>query len=305
MYLKELKVRNFRQFGEGPEEIHISFQPGVNALVGRNDSGKSAVIDAIRYALLTRDHGFIRVEPDDFHIDNAGKQANEIVISCKLADLSDDEKGMFIEYLSYEGDGVVLYVNWSAHKLSEAPASRRWVDISVQSGIGKVGPPLEASVRSLLSPAYLRPLRDAEREMSPGQRSRLSQILFNVPGIRYGETFDAKNIPRDADAVGKLGLVGLLDYMRHSVKQHAGVKNAQRAINEPYLASLSLRGDDLQARIDISEGGTEDARLRQVLELLKLGLHDATTGNPLGRFGLGSNNLLFIPDYSPAKSIQV
>ena len=294
MYLSYITIRNFRQFGEGDKELQVALQKGVTALIGRNDTGKSAVIDAIRYALLTRDQEFIRVQPEDFHIDAAAKQASEIYIGCRLAGLTDAEMGAFIEYLSYEGDQVFLYVNWSARKLSEAMGARRWIDLSVRSGIDGAGPPFETSVRELLSAAYLRPLRDAEREMSPGRGSRLSQILSNVPEIGQGESFNVENIPQDANAVGKLGLVGLADYMRHNVKRHFGVGSAQDAINNQYLTSLSLRGDDLQGRIDVSEGGTEPARLRQILERLELGLFNAATGNPMGRYGLGSNNLLFM-----------
>ena len=67
--------------------------------------------------------------------------------------------------------------------------------MSVRSGIDGTGPPLEASVRGLLSSAYLRPLRDAEREMSPGRGSRLSQILANVPEIAQGDAFNDAALP--------------------------------------------------------------------------------------------------------------
>lgn len=294
MYLSELKIRNFRQFGAADAELSIEFQQGVTALVGRNDSGKTAIIDSIRFALQTRDQEFLRVQPEDFHINSDGQQANEIYILCKLTGLSDTEKGMFIEYLSYEGEEVSLYVHWSARKLSEAPGTRRWIDVSVRSGIDGAGPAFDTSVRELLSAAYLRPLRDAEREMSPGRGSRLSQILSNVHEIKEGAKFDQENIPKDAEAVGKLGLVGLADFMRHNVRHHSGVSNAESSINKQYLTSLSLRGDDLRGKIDVSEGGTENARLRQILERLELGLLDAASGNPLGRYGLGSNNLLFM-----------
>src|SRR5690606_31158785 len=126
------------------------------------DSGKSAVIDAIRYALLTRDQEYIRVQPEDFHIDTDGKQATEICIMCKLSGLTDAEKGDLIEYLSYSKNDVSLYVTWTALRLSEKPGTRRWVDLSVRSGIDGAGPPFETSVRGLLSATYLRPLRDAE-----------------------------------------------------------------------------------------------------------------------------------------------
>ena len=294
MHLSQLTIRNFRQFGESLSELQVGFCPGVTALVGRNDSGKSAVIDAIRYALLTRDQEFIRVQPEDFHIDNNGSQVSEIYIVCKFSCLTREERGTFLEYLSYEGDDVALYVNWTARKIGETPGTRRWIDLSVRSGIDGAGPPFETSVRELLSSAYLRPLRDAEREMSPGRGSRLSQILSSVPEIAEGDVFDAGKIPKDAAAVAKLGLVGLAAYMGHNVKHHAGVESAQKAINQQYLTSLSLRRDDLCGKIDVSEGGTESARLRQILERLELGLLDATTGMQMGRYGLGSNNLLFM-----------
>ena len=94
MHLSRLTLRNFRLFGDGDEQLDIPLGNGVTALVGRNDCGKSAVIDAIRYALLTRDQSYIRVQPEDFHINAAGIQANEIRIRCQLSDLSDDEGGL-------------------------------------------------------------------------------------------------------------------------------------------------------------------------------------------------------------------
>ncbi len=114
MYLSNLTARNFRQFGEGDAALDIAFNSGVTALVGRNDSGKSAVIDAIRHALLTRDQDFIRVQPEDFHIDTAGRQASEMFVRCTLSGLDDEEKGAFAEYLSYVDSDVSLFVNWTA-----------------------------------------------------------------------------------------------------------------------------------------------------------------------------------------------
>lgn len=294
MHLAELRVSNFRQFGEGPAALQVHFKPGVTALVGQNDSGKSAVIDAIRYALLTRDQAYIRVEPDDFYIDSTGHQAAEIFIACTLAGLTDSEKGAAAEYLSYDGDDVVLHVNWTARRLNEAPGTRRWIDVAVRSGVDGVGPSFETSVRELFAAAYLRPLRDAEREMSPGRGSRLSQILFNVPDISGGASFHGDEPPHEADDISQLSLVGLGDYMRHAIKGHKGVSSAQHAINTQYLSSLSLQGDDLQGRIDVSEGGTESARLRQILERLELRLLNTATDSAMGRYGLGSNNLLFM-----------
>ncbi|NMQ19031.1 DUF2813 domain-containing protein [Candidatus Competibacter phosphatis] len=294
MYLSSIIIRNFRQFGDGDAALDITFNSGVTALVGRNDSGKSAVIDAIRYALLTRDQEFIRIQPEDFHHDRMGKQATDIFIRCKMSGLDDNEKGAFAEYLSYEGNEVSLLINWTAKRLTESPGGRRWIDVSVRSGKDGAGPALEASVRQLLSSTYLRPLRDAEREMSPGRSSRLSQILANVPEIGQGDDFNEAALPVNAEAVNRLSLLGLSDYLRYSIERHEGISSAEDAINTQYLSLLSLTGDSLRGKIDVTEGGTSESRLRQILERLELGLLDATSGSQRGRYGLGSNNLLYM-----------
>ncbi len=294
MYLSHLSIRNFRQFGDGDNQLSIELGKGVTALVGRNDCGKSAVIDAIRYALLTRDQNYLRVQPDDFHVDELGQQSDEIHIQCRMDDLDDEEKGAFVEYLSYNGCDVSLFINWSAIKRGQSPSARRWVDVSVRSGIDGTGPAFESAVRELIACTYLRPLRDAAREMSSGRGSRLSQILVNIPAISQGEAFDENSPPAEPNEVGKLSLLGLADYFRHGVKNHEGVNGAEKSINDQYLSSILLKGDSLRSKIDITEGGSDTIRLRQILERLELGLLEASDDSARGQYGLGSNNILFM-----------
>ena len=294
MYLSELSIKNFRQFGSCDPNFSVKFRNGVTALVGENDSGKTAVVDAIRYVLLTRDMEFMRLQVEDFHIQADGKQATEIAICCKLSGLTTSEKGAFAEYLTYDGQDIALYVHWFARRLSELPGTRRWLDIAVRSGPEGSGPALDAAVRQLLATAYLRPLRDAEREMSPGRGSRLSQILNNFPDMKKGAPFDKTAPPADAAQAAQLSLAGLSDYLRHLVDQHDGVGGAQKAINTDYLAPLSLSGENLHGRISFAEGGSEAARLRQILERLELDLLEGPDGKARGNYGLGSNNLLFM-----------
>ena len=294
MYLSELKIKNFRQFGAGEPVFSVQFQEGVTALVGENDAGKTAVIDAIRHVLLTRDMEFMRLQIEDFHIQADGQQAAEITICCKLSGLTAQEKGAFAEYLTYEGLDVALYVHWFARRLSEMPGSRRWVDITVHSSPDGSGPSFDATVRQLLATAYLRPLRDAEREMSPGRGSRLSQILNNFPDMRKGAPFNKEAPPMDTVQAAQLSLAGLSEYLRHLVDQHDGVGGAQKDINADYLAPLSLSGENLHGRISFAQGGSESARLHQILERLELDLLEGPDGKSRGNYGLGSNNLLFM-----------
>jgi putative ATP-dependent endonuclease of the OLD family len=292
MYLSELLINNFRQFGGAQRPFTLALQPGITALVGENDCGKTAVIDAIRYALLTRDLDYIRVQPDDFYI-GADGQAVEITIRCKLSSLSDAEQGAFAEHLTYEGADAALYVYWRARRLVGQP-TRRLAEVSVRSGPEGTGPVIELTARQLLETAYLRPLRDAEREMSPGQGSRLSQVLNSFPDMEAGEQFDHTGPPADLAEARGLSLSGMAEYFRHLVNQHSGVARAQQVINDDYLSRLGLAGDKLHGRINYTHAGTEAARRRQILERLGLDLLESQAGTGKGRYGLGSNNLLFM-----------
>lgn len=66
MIVSELKIYNFRRFKsiEGKPGLHVSFHKGLNALIGENDSGKTAVIDAIKMVLLTQSNEYIRVSDE-------------------------------------------------------------------------------------------------------------------------------------------------------------------------------------------------------------------------------------------------
>ena len=291
MYLSELVIKNFRQFGGANRPFTLAFQSGITALVGENDCGKTAVVDAIRYALLTRDLDYIRVQPDDFYTGADGPAA-EMTIRCKLSSLSEAEQGAFFEHLTYEGAEAALYVHWRARRLVEP--SRRLAEVSVHSGPEGTGPVIELTARQLLETAYLRPLRDAEREMSPGQGSRLSQVLNSFPDMEAGEQFDHADPPADLARALGLSLSGMAEYFRHLVNQHSGVASAQQVINDEYLSQLGLVGDKLHGRINYTHAGTDAARRRQILERLELDLLESGTGTGRGRYGLGSNNLLFM-----------
>jgi putative ATP-dependent endonuclease of OLD family len=66
MYLSELKLWNFRKFGSINElivekklrnaDLKVEFSSGLNVLIGENDSGKTAVIEAIKIILKTHSY---------------------------------------------------------------------------------------------------------------------------------------------------------------------------------------------------------------------------------------------------------
>ncbi|MDR1257050.1 MAG: AAA family ATPase, partial [Spirochaetaceae bacterium] len=57
MYIRRLKLKNYRLFNE----VDVSFQHGMNVLIGKNSTGKSAILEAIDF-LLSNDNANIPEE---------------------------------------------------------------------------------------------------------------------------------------------------------------------------------------------------------------------------------------------------
>lgn len=182
MYLSNLKIWNFRKIGSNGNDpgVNISFNQNLNVLIGENDSGKTAIIDAIRYLLGTRTFEYQRLELEDFHIDEKGNPASEIRIECTFSDFSHKQAGQFLEWIHTvkgEDDEEVyeLRVWLTATKEGNKPIP------NIRAGIDDDGSFMDGEAKDLLRTTYLKPLRDAETELSPGYRSRLAQILLSHP----------------------------------------------------------------------------------------------------------------------------
>ena len=107
MHISRLKIENFRLFGEGERGLDLALKKGITSLVGENDSGKSAVIDALRFSLGTTDQEWNRLEDTDFHQENTGL---EIRVTLRFDDLGAAELRAFAEYLTYGRSGGVAPV---------------------------------------------------------------------------------------------------------------------------------------------------------------------------------------------------
>lgn len=296
MFLAEIRIENFRIFGEGKSALVLELKPGLTALVGENDTGKTAVMDAIRFALGTRDQEYMRVEESDFHQPRDGSpRKSEIRIRCKFSELTPSDVAAFLEYLTYvEESGItvpVLYLNWQA--VGRFKGNRRFTTVESRSGREADGPPLDQETRFLLCSTYLRPLRDAARALSAGRSSRLSKILQYTREIQeFGSEYDhEKGPPED---LSTLSVLGIADFANALLGEHKGIKNARNRLNVEFLRELSFHGSLLEGYISVSGSeGDADGRLRQLLEKLELDLRDADS-DAAANHGLGSNNLLFM-----------
>ena len=299
LFISEIRIENFRLFGAGPEAFSLQLKPGLTALVGENDSGKTAVIDAVRLVLGTTDQEYFRVDSTDFHRAAAdGVIADHIAVRCTFEDLTEDDQGAFSEYLTYRKlpDGsldTVLYLTWLAKRNKSEASLRRYQPTEWRTGEDGTGAPLDSGARSLLTATYMRPLRDAERAMCAGRGSRLSQILqhtseIKTKGVGFNRASDPPQNPED------LSILGIGDYATFLLGESESIKTTRSRLNSEYLDHLSFHGDPLDARISVNSSADDGTRLRQLLEKLELSLGIPGVSHDVIARGLGSNNLLFM-----------
>lgn len=174
MYLSELKIKNFRKY----QDLIVPFNSGLNVLIGQNDSGKTAIIDAIKLVLKTHAYEWIKVEISDFHkTKGTNDRADKIRFELVFKGLEANEAKNFIEWLGWEGEGKeakpILRLIYQISRKED-----RILPSEVKAGMDDDGHPLNAEAREYLKATYLRALRDAENELTAKKNSRLSQILI-------------------------------------------------------------------------------------------------------------------------------
>jgi putative ATP-dependent endonuclease of OLD family len=295
MFISEIRIENFRNFGESDSALFLPLRPGLTAIIGENDTGKTAVIDSLRFVFGTRDQEYYSIQDEDFHWANGdAERRKEIRICCRLDGLSTREKGAFAEFLTFiEKDGkrdAVLYIHWIAKVRNNSRSGKRSIFAETRTGKDADGPALDPEAKELLRATYLRPLRDAERALAGGRGSRLAEILRNTDEIKgVGAPF----VAGAAVNVDDLSVLGVGDYASALLSEREGIQKAKDKLNENYLKPLSFAGDTLEGRIGVGHDGDDTMRLRQLLERFELELRNAAQPGFPNR-GLGSNNLLFI-----------
>lgn len=277
MIVSELKLYNFRKFrsnGDTPGLI-VTFHRGLNALIGENDSGKTAIIDALKLVLHTQSNEYIRPIEDDFYTDENGASVDEFKIHCTISYFEPNEAKNFIEYLSFEKDkvgGIHYFLKLYFRAWRDAAHSTR-IYSELKVGDEAEGISIEGKARELLKVVYLKPLRDAEREMSAGRGSRISQILLSHPIFRTSgdEEHDLIKIFRKANE-------DIEKYFSDDDEEGRVILRTIRSHLEAFNDNSVEHGAELIA---------SDVRLRGILESLSLNM---TEVHP----GLGELNLLFI-----------
>ncbi|EGR4158850.1 AAA family ATPase [Vibrio cholerae] len=269
MYLHCLKLENFRRY----KQLEVEFNSGLNLLVGENDSGKTAIIDSIKYVLNTQSYEYLRPCIEDFYLDptqDESHRSSEFRIECVFKGFDKEEAKHFIDWIGTDDEKNYFLKIWMC-------ASRKndRVFYDVRAGSDDEGSQVNGDARDLLRATYLKPLRDAESELTPKKGSRLSQILYNH------EVFANEEDNR------LLRIMSLTNKAIEKFFTHYDGKELLTDVNT-YLENFSLENNKLNSRFNVS-----DSSLKSVLEKLSLKLFNQSVSENNNQ-GLGSHNLLYI-----------
>ena len=242
MHIQEVRIQNFRVFGD--EGISFTFNKGINVVIGENNNGKTALIDAIRIAfscaLYKKDIFFSKT---DFHVNAAGKKATSAQIDVYLKDVPQNLIEIWDPIQPDCGEFHVVFT------LEKTPSGTDKVKYRAWGGKCE-GNPLSADTLEAINLAYLSALRDATNEMKPSRNSKLAELL---------ETIAKK--PEDKEA-----LVDKLRVANQEILQTESLGKTKQVINENLF---SIEQNLLHQKVDL---GLVEPRFESIMASLRSGI---------------------------------
>ncbi len=275
MYLSNIKLWNFRKFGTLGDidlqhpNLNLSFTKGLNVLIGENDSGKSAILEAIKMILKTHAYERLMWLKEDFYEGTA-----ELRIELLIDGLTNSEAARFTEWLGWT-DGnpprPILRLICTVRLIDDKP-----IPHEIRAGMDEAGTAIDSQAREYLKVTFLKPLRDAENELTAKRYSRLSQILEGHDLFKKGA--NGKELFEDYVATANRQIK---EWFEDDTAEDGQLSNKDqiKGVIDGFLGSFIQK--DTASSFSIS-----GSHIRDILEKLSLNL-DGTT-----RPGLGTMNRL-------------
>lgn len=259
MYLAELTIENFRKL----REATLKFQPGLNVLVGPNNVGKSAAIDALRTLLAGHDENYPRLDGSDRHRPHEGDPTGDISFHFIFRDLSLEDEADFITALKPNGDKTMeahIHVQYTDMDKTGRFKVRRWCGDHPEIS-------LTSDMMENLRGVYLQPLRDAAQGLRPNRNSQLARLLHLL-----------------TDDAGRDTINTALKQLDETLKQDKSLQSTHKAISTRHD---TMMGAQLAQELAVGLSVTDFQRLSSRLTLTAEAME-------IDKNGLGFNNLIFM-----------
>ncbi|MGL4669115.1 MAG: ATP-dependent nuclease [Methanobacteriaceae archaeon] len=277
MYLKKFKVKNFRLI----KELELDFNPGVNVLIGENNSGKTTIIDALRICLGFKDQKRdIYVTKDDFHInqeDSDGLEDIEFNLSFKTN--NDFEKSCFMELYNQTSDTFDLNYSYTIKKRH----NMEFVSYDMWGG-EKEGQPISLEVFDLLHHVYLGALRDAKRHLRPGNNNQIGKFFSKVHLDELGDEFDRGEMIKSLNEVIKDEKI--FDFIGKAKKKYV----------DTHLSNITFDSNEININFEFLPETFDEfvKNFKIILPYFNEIIGEKQKYLELYQNGLGYNNLIYI-----------
>jgi len=292
MYIKELQIENFRSI----EKLKLTFNKGVNIIIGENNSGKTAVIDALRiclsYGSLTRD---IYIKKDeDFYINShiPGHESDEIRFDLIFHPESNAERAIFTDLIKQDAtDASIQTIELHYRYFLEVRNDKSILRWRVWGGENE-GQQVPIEALQLISNTYLGALRDATEKLKPHSRgNKIARLYKNL------KHFDGEN--EQAVNLTKIQKTGLANELKKQVEDSSWIRLV-KAGNKKVLEHIShstMNGKEPQVQFSFL-ANTYEAIVDNIEAIKPVYKQNGTPilGQKYFRVsqnGLGENNIIY------------
>ncbi len=279
MHISNLKIKNFRAI----ENLELSFNKGLNVLIGENNSGKTAIIDLLRLIFDKSNYpheiywketdlrigSTDEIKPIEFEIKFKIDNKNEKYWFNDLHIVEIGENNNMQDFLEIHGKITLINSNNSRKIKREF-----WGGKDFENKI-----PWE--VWNSLNYTYLSPLRDVNRDLRPTNNNLLSKLFLNIADLKDDEEYKEKMASIIKENFDNEEWIELLNEGKDKITTH--------------LKEMKFIDDFQDIDINFSTFEYEDIVKKLILQL-PVDLDDET--NKINYFnlyqnGLGYNNLIY------------
>jgi putative ATP-dependent endonuclease of OLD family len=299
MYLERLIIKKFRSI----DNLELIFNKGLNILIGENNSGKTAVIDALRiclsYGKQWRELGIKNDE--DFFIDTSTIKVDSEPIEFDLYFKIEtpQDRYYFTSMVSQDEENpalqdIQLHFRYSLETNPKGNKVLRW---QVWGG-SVVGQPIKSEEAQLMYFSYLAPLRDAEHELRPYVRENKVTSLFQELTKFYIQNGDSEPIEKQLTLDCKNELAQKLEDVIKDRDWTGVIKTGENFINE-HLEKADISNKESKINLRILEYKYDNI-VKGILIRKPVYKEVLLEGHPMrqryfdvSQNGLGENNLIY------------
>lgn len=279
MYLKKIEIKRFR----GLNQLTLNFNKGLNILIGENNAGKTAIIDALRICLgYGNPWKDIYISASDFYLNKTDPSMplGDIEFHLYFDVQTPHKEGIFNDLFTINPEGkteLQLHFRYSLYEKKGIKKIRHKV-----WGGDNEGQIVTPEIFELLYFVYLSALRDAVQCLKPVKGNRLGQLYSYL----------------EQDKSQQDALAGKVRNVLHDDNEwKALIANGKGKINE-HLSKTCMDGKEQPVTIDFFP-----FEFRKIVDTLRIQLpvySDHLLEDPkqqmyfdLSQNGLGYNNLIY------------